>query len=68
MGGQLSSMQDARDNVIPNSAAFWNFSLIILTNLNKPFVLFNSWINSLMSFKCGLQSSTEDYEKEKRDD
>lgn len=49
---------------IPTVAASSNFSLIILTNLNKPFVLFNSWINSLMSFNGGSQYNTEDYDKD----
>lgn len=49
---------------IPTVAASSNFSLIILTNWNKPFVLFNSWINSLMSFNGGSQYNTEDYDKD----
>lgn len=43
----------------PSAAASWNLRLMILTSLNKPFVLFNSCINSLISGKDGLQSNTK---------
>lgn len=53
----LESMQELGS--IPCVAASWNFSLIALTNLNNPLLLFNSWINSLVSFTCGSQCNTE---------
>lgn len=58
---------NVKGKTLPSDVASWNFSLIVLTNLNKPFVLFNSWINSLVSLKCGSQASTENYVKKDKE-